>query len=287
MKDIDFEVPFEKAKELILNSSAIMNKEYVSIIENIFNSRYIDVYENKNKRSGAFSWGTYGTPPYIMMNYKDNLKSLFTLAHELGHSVHSHYSRTSQPFVYSNYAIFIAEVPSTLNEALLMDHLLETPEDKQMKKYLISYKLRDFMSTFFRQAMLAEFELEAHKLDGSGKIIDANAFSEIYGNLLKKYYGPNFQVDELTANDWAKVPHFFTQFYVYQYSTGYAASTSLSKSILDGKEGAVDAFIELLKSGSSDYPIPLLKKAGVDMSSPQPIEDAIAVFSSLLDEFEV
>ena len=284
--DVDYKVTYEEAKEIIIKALAPMGEEYVNIVKTILNSKWIDVYENKNKRSGAFSWGTYGTPPYIMMSFKDDLYSLFTLAHELGHSVHSHYSRTTQPFVYSNYSIFIAEVASTAHEVLLMDYLLKTTTDKKLRKYLLNYKIKDFVSTFFRQTMFAEFELEAHRLEENKKIINSETLSDMYKGILEKYLGKDLELDDKIIYEWARIPHFYTSYYVYQYATDYAAAMAISKSIIENKEGAVNSFTELLKSGSSDYPIPLLKKAGVDMTTSKPIEDALSVFSDLLDEFE-
>jgi oligoendopeptidase F len=284
--NIEYTIEYEEAKSVILKSLAPMGEEYVSIVRTILNSNWIDVYENKNKMSGAFSWGTYGTPPYIMMNYVDNLNSLFTLTHELGHSVHSHYTRTTQPFVYGHYTIFLAEIASTTHEALLMDYLLKTTEDKAMKKYLLSYYLSNFNGIFFRQTMFAEFEREAHKLEENKMKINAESLNSIYKTLLEKYFGSDFGVDNKIICEWARIPHFYRNFYVYQYATGYASAIAISKAILEGKEGAVEDFVEMLKSGSSNYSIPLLQKAGVDMTASKPIEDTLDVFEELLNQFE-
>jgi len=287
IENIDYKVTYEEAKDIILKSLSPMGDEYIGIVKTILNSNWIDVYENQNKMSGAFSWGSYGTPPYILMNYVDNLRSLFTLTHELGHSVHSYYSRNNQPFVYGHYTIFLAEVASTLHENLLIDYLLKTTEDSKFKKYVINYYLTNFYATFFRQTMFAEFEKEAHKLVETGTLINSEAFSSIYKGLIEKYFGLDFEIDDKVIYEWTRIPHFYRGFYVYQYATGFDSSVAIGKAILENKPNALEGYIEMLKSGSSDYSIPLLKKAGVDMTTSKPIEDALDVFEELLNKFEI
>jgi len=286
VENIDYKVPYEEAKEIILKSLAPMGEEYVGIVKKILSSKWIDVYENKNKHSGAFSWGSYKTPPYILMNYMDDIRSLFTLTHELGHSVHSYYSRNNQPFMYGNYTMFLAEVASTLHENLLIDYLIKTTEDKKLKKYIINYYITNFNGTFFRQTMFAEFEKEAHKLVETGTLINSEAFSSIYKGLIEKYFGLDFEIDDKVIYEWTRIPHFYRGFYVYQYATGFDSSVAIGKAILENKPNALEGYIEMLKSGSSDYSIPLLKKAGVDMTTSKPIEDALDVFEELLNKFE-
>ena len=210
--DIDYKVTYKEAKDIILKSLAPMGEEYVGIVKKILSSKWIDVYENKNKISGAFSWGTYGTPPYILMNYMDDINSLFTLTHELGHSVHSYYSRNNQPFMYGNYTIFLAEIASTLHENLLIDYIIKTAEDSKFKKYIINYHMTNFYITFFKQTMYAEFEKEAHKLVENGTLIDSKAFSSIYKGLLEKYFGLDFEMDDKVIYEWARIPHFYRGF---------------------------------------------------------------------------
>ncbi|MCL1934793.1 MAG: oligoendopeptidase F [Defluviitaleaceae bacterium] len=287
VEDIDYKVTYEEAKDIILKSLVPMGEEYVGIVKKILSSKWIDVYENKNKYPGAYSGGTYGTPPYILMNYMDDIRSLFTLTHELGHSVHSYYTRNNQPFVYGSYTSFLAEVASTINESLLINYLIETAEDSKFKKYIINYYLTNFYGTFFRQTMFAEFEKEVHDLVENTIIIDSSEeFSSIYKGLIEKYFGLDFEMDDKVIYEWTRIPHFYRGFYVYQYATGFASSVAIGKAILENKQGALEGYVKMLKSGSSDYSIPLLKKAGVDMTTSKPILDALDVFEELLNKFE-
>jgi len=246
----------------------------------------IDVEENEGKRSGAYSSGTYGTNAYILMNWQDNVNNLFTLAHELGHSVHSYYTRKTQPYVYGNYSIFVAEVASTANEAILNDYLLKTVEKEEEKLFLLNHFLDGFRGTVFRQTMFAEFEHEIHLRAQKGEALTADNLTKIYYALNQKYYGEDVISDPEIGYEWARIPHFYYNYYVFQYATGYSAATALSSKILSGEEGAVERYLDFLKAGSSDYPIEVLKKAGVDMTTKQSILDALDVFEARLNEME-
>lgn len=284
--DVDLKVSYEKAKDYVLKGLEPLGNDYKEILEEAFANRWIDVEENKGKRSGAYSSGAYGTNPYILLNWQDDINNTFTLAHELGHSVHSYYTRKSQPFRYGNYSIFVAEVASTTNEALLNDYFLENLEDEREKLYILNHFLEGFRGTVFRQTMFAEFEHEIHIRAQNGEALTAEKLTEIYYELNKKYFGSAVVSDEEIGLEWARIPHFYYNYYVYQYATGYSAATALAKQILEEGEPAVERYINYLKSGSSDYPIEVLKKAGVDMNSKQPIMDALDVFEEKLNEME-
>lgn len=286
VEDFDMKVSYEDAKKIVAEGLAPLGEDYVAILKNGFDAGWVDVYENKGKRSGAFSWGTYGVHPYVFMNYQENLDSVFTLAHEMGHAIHTYKSNENQPHLYAGYRIFVAEVASTCNEALLIRHLIEKSTDKKEKAYLLNHFMEQFKGTMFRQAMFAEFEKEAHGLAESGEILTAQVLNEMYRNLNRKYFGPDMETDERIAMEWARIPHFYTPFYVYQYATGFAAAVAISERILELGKPAVDGYMEFLSSGSSDYPIEVLKKAGVDMSRPEALEGAFLVFEKLLDQFE-
>lgn len=287
VKEAKMEIPYEEAKGIMLKSFAPLGEEYVSIATKGLENRWVDVVENKGKRSGAYSSGSYGTNPYVLMNWQDNVNNLFTLAHEFGHSLHSYYSRASQPFVYGNYSIFVAEVASTCNEALLNEHMLKTIEDEQKRIYLLNYWLEGFRGTVFRQTMFAEFEHLIHKMDQDGEALTADKLTEVYYELNKKYFGEDLVVDKEIGLEWARIPHFYYNYYVYQYSTGYSAAVALSNQILSEGQPAVDRYInQFLKAGCSDTPIEVLKKAGVDMTSAAPIEEACKVFEQKLNELE-
>ncbi len=286
VKDVDMTVTYEEAKELVLKGIEPLGEDYVKIVEEGYKNRWIDVYENKGKRSGAYSSGAYGTMPYILMNWQDNVNNMFTLAHELGHSMHSYFSRKHQPFHYSDYTIFVAEVASTVNEALLNDYLLKTTEDKKKKMYLLNHFLEGFRGTVFRQTMFAEFEQLIHEKAAAGEALTPDLLEKEYYGLNEKYFGNDMTVDDDIALEWSRIPHFYMNFYVYQYATGYSAAAALSRQILEEGEPAVKRYLEFLKSGSSDYPIEVLKKAGVDMTSPEPIQEAMSLFEQTLDEME-
>lgn len=287
VKDVDMEITYEKAQQYVLEGLAPLGEEYVNIVKEGYENRWIDVEESKGKRSGAYSSGAYGTHPYILLNWQDNVNDMFTLAHELGHSVHSYYTRKSQPFRYGNYSIFVAEVASTCNEALLNDYMLKHVDDEKQKLYLLNHFLEGFRGTVFRQTMFAEFEHDIHKRMQEGEAFTADKLTEIYYDLNKKYFGEDVVSDEEIGIEWARIPHFYMDYYVYQYATGYSAATALASQILDEGEPAVERYINnFLKAGNSDFPIEVLKKAGVDMTSKQPILDALAVFEEKLNEME-
>ena len=276
---------YEEAVETVKEAVKPLGEDYCKVFNKALDTdRWVDKYENKGKRSGAYSWGAYGCHPFVSMNYNGTVDSMFTLIHEMGHSMHSHYTWSTQPVVYGDYTIFVAEVASTVNEALLMEHLLKTTEDKNQRKYLINYYLEQFRGTLFRQTMFAEFELEVHRRDEAGEALTKEELNEIYYNLNKKYYGDEINIDEKISWEWARIPHFYTAFYVYQYATGYSAAIALAQRIL--KENGKDDYINFLKGGSSKYSIDLLKGAGVDMTTAEPVEKAMEVFANLLDEME-
>ncbi|RSD29416.1 oligoendopeptidase F [Mesobacillus subterraneus] len=287
VKNAKMEIPYEEAKEYVLKGLEPLGEEYNSILKEGFENRWVDVYENKGKRSGAYSSGAYGTNPYILMNWQDNVNNLFTLAHEFGHSLHSYYTRKTQPYPYGSYSIFVAEVASTCNEALLNDYMLKTIDDEQKRLYLLNHYLEGFRGTVFRQTMFAEFEHMIHQKAQNNEALTADSLTKDYYELNKKYFGEeDIVIDEEIGLEWSRIPHFYYNYYVYQYATGFSAATALSKQILEEGQPAVERYIEFLKSGSSDYPIEVLKKAGVDMTSSKPIEEALKVFEEKLNEME-
>ena len=287
VKDVKMEIKYEAAQGLLENGLAPLGEEYVNVVKEGFENRWVDVHENKGKRSGAYSSGTYGTNPYILMNWQENVNNLFTLAHEFGHSVHSYYTRENQPYPYGNYSIFVAEVASTCNEALLNDYLLKTIDDEKKRLYLLNHYLEGFRGTVFRQTMFAEFEHLIHKKAQEGEALTPDLLTELYYDLNKKYFGEDIVIDKEIGLEWARIPHFYYNYYVYQYATGFSAATALSKQILEEGEPAVTRYINnFLKAGSSDYPIEVLKNAGVDMTSADPIKEACKVFEQKLTEME-
>lgn len=280
------EIPYEEALKMIQEGLAPLGTEYLAQVDKGTKEGWIDVYENQGKTSGAYSFGSYDSKPYILLNYTNTLKDVFTIVHEMGHSMHSFYTRKTQPFAYGDHSIFTAEVASTVNESLLIQHLLEKETDAEMRKYLINYYIEEFRTTLFRQTMFAEFEMLTHKEIENGGVLTAKWLCDVYDDLNKKYFGPALSEDEYIRYEWARIPHFYRGFYVYQYATGYSAATAISKRILTEGESARKNYIEFLKSGSSDYPVELLKIAGVDMSSPEPIRMAMETFKDLVDELE-
>lgn len=280
------DVTFEDAVELANKGLAPLGEEYLERMNKGIASRWIDVYENEGKTSGAYSFGSYDSMPYILMNFSSTLKDVFTLVHEMGHSMHSSYTRQYQPFIYGSHSIFTAEVASTVNESLLMRYLLDNETDPEMRKYLLNMYIEEFRTTLFRQTMFAEFEDMTHKAIENGEVLTADWLNENYNALNTKYFGDAITDDEYIKYEWARIPHFYTAFYVYKYATGYSAATAISSKILSDGEAARDNYMEFLKTGDSNTPIELLKIAGVDMSSPEPIKAAMKVFASLVDEFE-
>lgn len=275
---------FEEAKKIVREGLAPLGEEYQALLQEGFDNGWIDVRENRGKRSGAYSWGAYGTHPFVLMNYNGSLNHVFTLAHEMGHAIHSYYSDHAQPYPYAGYRIFVAEVASTCNEALLIHDLLKKAKDKEEKKYLINYFLDQFRATLYRQTMFAEFEQKVHRMGQEGKSLTAETLCEIYYDLNREYFGEDMVVDEQIAMEWARIPHFYTPFYVYQYATGFSAAIAISRKILKGEPGIVGKYKEFLSGGSSRDPIDLLKICGIDMTSPEPVKEALAVFGEYLEE---
>ncbi len=285
VKNADNKVDYEKAKKLVIEGLKPLGENYTKVLEEAFADNWIDVYENENKRSGAYCWGAYGTHPYVLLNYDNKVDDMFTLAHELGHAMHSYLSNETQQYINSQYTIFLAEIASTVNESLLMQHLLKTEEDETTKMYLLNYFLDQFRGTVFRQTMFAEFEMLAHKMAEKGEPINTDSLNELYHNLNVKYYGNDIISDDEIAYEWSRIPHFYDAFYVYQYATGFSCAIAFSKKILEDPS-YVDKYLQFLKSGCKDYSLEILKEAGIDMSSPQPIEDALKVFEEILDKME-
>ena len=283
--EADKKIPYEEAKEIVLNGLAPLGEDYQELLKKGFNEGWIDVYENEGKRSGAYSWGAYGTHPYVLLNYQDNLNNVFTLAHEMGHALHSYHSDETQDYIYAGYKIFVAEVASTCNEALLIRYLLDHSKDDKEKAYLLNYFLEQFRSTLFRQTMFAEFEKLAHAKSEAGETLTAEVLCDMYYDLNKKYFGNEIVVDKEIALEWSRIPHFYTPFYVYQYSTGFSAAIAISSKILKGEPGIVEKYKKFLSSGSSLDCIDLLKICDVDMTTKEPVEEALKVFENTLEEF--
>ncbi len=279
-------ITYEEAKATVLKALAPLGEDYIRIVKEGFENRWIDVYENVGKRSGAYSAGAYGTHPYVLLNYNDSLDNMFTLAHEMGHALHSYFSNKAQPFIYSEYKIFVAEVASTCNEVLLMEYLLKNTTDSKERAYLLNHYLDSFKGTVYRQTMFAEFEREANRLAESGESLTADVLNQIYYDLNCKYYGSDMISDPEIAVEWARIPHFYYNFYVYQYATGFSAAVAIARNILKNGAPAVEAYKEFLSSGCTQSPVELLKLAGVNLETPQPIQDALDVLGEILDEME-
>ncbi len=286
LADAKMDIPFEEGKKVVAKGLEPLGEEYQKILMEGYTHRWIDIYENENKRSGAYSWGAYGTHPYVLLNYNDTLNNVFTLAHEMGHAIHSYHSDREQPFVYAGYKIFVAEVASTCNEALLIDYMLKNTQDKKEKAYLINHFLEKFKGTLYRQTMFAEFEMITHKMVEEGESLTAEALCRIYHDLNVAYFGDDIVIDPAIDMEWSRIPHFYNAFYVYQYATGYSAAIALSRRILKEGPEAVADYIRFLSSGSSNYPIELLKAAGVDMSTKEPVNQALKLFEELLDQMD-
>ena len=279
-------ISYEQAKETVLEALQVLGDDYVELLKEGFNNRWIDVYENEGKRGGAYSSGNSRPHPYVLLNHKDTLDSMFTLAHEMGHALHSYHSCKYQPVSTSEYVIFVAEVASTCNEVLLMRHLLAKTTDKKQRAYLINHFLDSFKGTVYRQTMFAEFELEIGRMSERGEALTADALSAKYHELNKLYFGPDMVSDDGIALEWARIPHFFYNYYVFQYATGFSAAVAIANRILSEGETAVSDYKKFLSSGGSSDPISLLKIAGVDMSTPDPVNSALQLFGELVDEME-
>ena len=285
VEGVSRKIPYEEARETVYEALAPMGEEYRKILREGFDNRWIDVYENPGKRSGAYSAGAH-VHPYVLLNYNSTLDSQFTLAHEMGHAIHSYLSNKTQPQRYCEYVIFVAEVASTCNEALLMEHLLAKTTDRKERAYLINHFLEQFKSTLYRQTMFAEFELRIGQLNAEGTPLTAETLCKEYRALNERYFGPDMVLDEQIDLEWARIPHFYYNYYVFQYATGYAAAIALSWRILREGEPAVKDYLNFLSGGCSKDPIDLLKGAGVDMTTAAPVEEALALFDELLDEME-
>ena len=284
--DMAKEIPFEEAKETVLKALAPLGEEYVAKVKEGFENRWIDVYENQGKRSGAYSAGSYGAHPYVLLNYNGTLDDMFTIAHEMGHAMHSYYSNENQPYIYSQYKIFVAEVASTCNEILLMEYLLKNTTDKKERAYLLNHYLDSFKGTVFRQTQFAEFEMRTNAMVEAGESLNAENLNALYLELNKKYYGPDMISDKEISYEWARIPHFYYNFYVYQYATGFTSAVAIARSILAEGAPAVERYKKFLSGGCSDAPVELLKIAGVNLDTPAPIQSALDVMGEILDEME-
>lgn len=286
VSDITMKIPYEEAKDIALKALAPLGEEYLSKVKEGFESGWVDVYENTGKRTGAFSWGTYGVHPYVFLNYTDTLNDVFTLVHEMGHAMHTYYSNANQPYPYAGYRIFVAEVASTCNEALLMQYLLKNCTDASEKKYLMNHYFEQFKGTLFRQTMFAEFEMITHKMAEDGEVLSTQALCDVYRKLNEEYFGADMVIDDEIALEWSRIPHFYTPFYVYQYATGYSAAIAIASKIFKGDEKTLKGYKQFLSGGCSMHPIDLLKLCGIDMESPQVIQEALDVFGQLLEEWD-
>lgn len=284
--DYTVKVSYENAKETVLDALKILGDDYVSQVKKGYESGWVDVYENDGKRSGAFSWGAYGTHPYIFLNYTETLNDIFTLIHETGHAMHTYYSNETQSYTYAGYKIFVAEVASTCNEVILIDYLLKHSRSDEEKKYLYGHYLEQFKGTLFRQTMFAEFEMITHRMAQDGEVLNAESLCGTYKKLNEKYFGKDMVIDEEIAYEWARIPHFYTPFYVYQYATGFSAAVAIATKIINGDKEVLHGYREFLKGGSSMHPIELLSLCKIDMSKPDVIQDALNVFGSLIEDFK-
>lgn len=279
------EISYDDAYDTMLKSLQPLGEEYVETLKSFKEKRYIDVRETPGKRSGAYNLGLYGVHPFVLLNHQDDLDSLFTLTHEMGHAMHSYYSSKHQPQIKAGYSIFVAEVASTVNEILLIRYLLNNTDDPQMKKHLLNHFIDQFKGTFFTQVMFAEFEKITHEKAENGEPLNADAFNRIYENLFREYNGMDIVFDDEVKYGWTRIPHFYRPFYVYKYATGFASAIHLADKLLEGDQAAQQAYLTFLKSGSSDYPLELLKRAGVDLSTQEPIQHALSIFAGLVDDF--
>jgi len=284
--EAEMEIPYDSAVAIVLEAMKPLGDEYVSALEQGFNSGWVDVYETQGKWSGAYSWGSYSTHPYILMNYNNTLENVFTLTHEMGHCLHSWHADRSQPYVYADYSLFVAEIAAITNEMLLMDHLLRDARNKEERIYLLNYYLEMILGTFYNQVMFAEFENVAHQKAEQGEALSASSLREIYRDIYQKYYGPDLVLDSLDDLSCLRISHFYRNFYVYKYATSLAAAAAFSRKILTGEQQALERYIGLLEAGGFGYPIDIVKTAGVDMTSPEPVNKTIELFAGLVDQLE-
>lgn len=277
---------YEEAKALVLEAVAPLGKDYCNVIQQAYDSGWIDVCENQGKTSGAYSWGCYSTHPYVLLNWQGTINDVFTLAHELGHAMHTYYSNQTQPYAKAAYRIFVAEVASTVNENLLFRYLLGCTEDNKERAYLLNHYLEEFRGTVYRQVMFAEFEKKSHALMEEGGAVTAEGLNDMYYALNQEYFGGAVRVDKEIALEWARIPHFYSSFYVYKYATGFSAAVALAEGVLSGDQGKISAYRDFLKSGGSDYPLELLKRAGVDLTKPKPVQQALDIFKKNVELLE-
>ncbi|UCC44927.1 MAG: oligoendopeptidase F, partial [Candidatus Zixiibacteriota bacterium] len=282
----DYQVTWDDAVSQTIEATLALGEKYGSALQTAFDSRWIDVYETEGKGSGAYSFGNYSVHPYVLMNYNGTVDSMFTLAHEMGHAMHSHLTSGTQPYPKSHYSTFVAEVASTLNESLLLDLLLKRAEDTATRLYLLNRYIDNTAGTFFRQIMYARFELMIHEEVEAGRALSPDLMSKMWEDLTRKYYGPDLDVGDLEQFKWSRIPHFYMTYYVFQYATSYAASEAIFKRFRDGETGVVDKYLNLLSAGGRDHPIELLKICGVDMSTPEPVKATIDRFAELVAEVE-
>ena len=284
--DVEWQITYEEAARLVEAGLAALGEDYGRILTEGLSSGWVDVVESQGKAGGAYSTGAYGVHPYVLLNHQPNLNSVFTLAHEMGHALHTHHSNERQPYVYADYSIFVAEVASTLNESLLLHHLLATTQDRKKRLYLLNHSLEQFRTTVYRQVMFAEFEKLIHRQVEAGEALTPDSLKRTYRALNETYYGAQVVVDDEIALEWSRIPHFYSAFYVYKYATGFSAATALAVGILRDGAPARDRYLEFLSSGGSDHPVALLQKAGVDLTTPAPVRAALTVFEATLDEME-
>ena len=286
VSDLELDIPFEDGKKMVFEALKPLGEQYISDLNEAFDNRWIDIYPNKGKKSGAYSWGCYDSMPYVLLNYNNTIDSVSTMAHELGHSMHSFYSRKNQSYINHDYPIFLAEIASTVNEVLLNNYLYENAKTKEEKILYLTEFLEKVRTTIYRQTMFAEFEKIMHEKYATGESLTEDNFSQTYYNLNKLYYGEDVVSDENIRYEWARIPHFYSSFYVYKYATGLSSAIAIAHKILSGDEKARDAYLQLLSSGGSNYPLELLREAGIDMTTKEPILSAIDMFDEKLEELK-
>ncbi len=285
-ESLRWEIPYDEAQNILLEALAPLGDTYLAALKEGLNSGWIDVYENQGKRAGAYSWSTYGVHPFVLLNYQGTLNDLFTLAHEMGHALHSYFTQKHQPYIYSHYTIFVAEVASTTNEALLMHYLLQHTSDPQKKLYLLNEYADQIRGTVYIQTLFAEFERRIHEMVEAGEALTVDVLNQLKGELYRRYFGPAFHLEKKYQSNWCRIPHFYYNYYVFKYVTGYASATAISRMIVHGEAGARDRYLQFLSAGSSKYSVDLLKDAGVDITRPDPIEATTTLLNELVNEME-